>query len=183
MRLLTAVFLVLTPLSAVADALCDELWLSRNMVFDRAEYCFGSELGKAIFDNSDCTTSSPKLDAAAELIVAQAREVEEEFSCSVDTSRTSLDVDQVDQRRALYDIPVRTGYESVCLDYSGPALLLTAGRHPDTAFFGEIMPGMDIVFLHIPAESMDFVVLEDGGMGWVGTRLITPERCLGGVAG
>lgn len=177
MRLLSAVFLILTPLSAVADALCDELWLSRNMVFDRAGHCFGSDLGKAVFDNSDCTTSSPKLDAAGELIVAQAREVEAEFSCNIDTSRMTLDVDQVDQRRGLYDIPVRTGYESACLGYKGPALLLTAGRHPDTAIFGEIMPGMDILFAHHQADGMDFIVLENGGMGWIGTSLISPDVC------
>ena len=56
MRFLTVVFLLLTPVTAVADALCDELWLTRNMVFDRAGYCFGSNLGEAIFDNSDCNS-------------------------------------------------------------------------------------------------------------------------------
>lgn len=183
MRFLTAIFLILTPVTAVADALCDELWLTRNTVFDRAGYCFGSELGKSVFDNSDCTTSSPKLSAEDELIVAQVREVEEEFSCAVDTSRQSLDVEYVDQRRALADLPVRTGYESACLGYDGPALLMTAGRHPDTAFFGEIMPGDNIDFGYITVDGMEFIDMGDGRMGWVGGLLFSPKVCAGGMAG
>jgi len=97
----------------------------------------------------------------------------------VDTSRSALDVDRVNQRRALYDLPVRTGYESACLGYTGPALLLTAGRHPDTSIFGEIMPGDDILFLYIPEDGMDFIDLGDGQFGWVSTRLITPAVCTG----
>lgn len=183
MRFLTVVFLALTPVTALADALCDELWLTRNTVFDRAGYCFGSDLGKAVFGNSDCSTSSPKLSADDALTVAQVREVEEDFSCAVDTSRQSLDVDHVNLRRALNDLPVKTGYESMCIDYQGPALLLTVGRHPDAAFFGEIMPGDNIMFGHIPRDGMDFIDLGDGRMGWVETRLITPDLCAGGVAG
>jgi hypothetical protein len=183
MRILTALIVALTPMSVTADALCDELWLTRNTVFDRAGYCFGSALGKAIFDNSDCTTSAPKLDSEGETIVAQVREIETDFACSIDTSRTVLEVDHVDQRRALHHLPVKTGYESACLGYDGPALLLTAGRHPDTSFFGEIFPGDDILFGHIPVDGMEFIDLGDGRMGWVGSRLITPEVCSGGVAG
>lgn len=177
MRFLTVVFLLLTPVTAVADALCDELWLTRNMVFDRAGYCFGSNLGEAIFDNSDCTTSSPKLDAQGDRIVAQVREVEGEFSCDVDTTITTLEVDYIDQRRALADIPVNGGYESACLGYKGPALLLTSGRHPDTAFFGEIFPGDDIFFGYLTEDGMDFIDLGDGRMGWLSNHLITPETC------
>jgi hypothetical protein len=177
MRFLTAVILMLTPMAAVADALCDELWLTRNTVFDRAGYCFGSDLGAAIFDNSDCTTSSPKLDTEGEMIVAQIREVETEFSCKVDTSRSALDVNHVDQRRALYDLPVRTGYESACIGYTGPALLLTAGRHPDTSIFGEIMPGDDVYFGYITMDGMDFIDLGDGQFGWLSNHLITPAVC------
>lgn len=183
MRFLTCFLLILAPITAAADALCDELWLTRNTVFDRAGYCFGSTLGKEVFDNSDCTTSAPALDAEGEQIVAVVREVEEEFACSVDTSRVVLQVADVDQRRALHHLPVKTGYESTCLGYNGPPLLLTAGRHPDTAIFGEIFPGDDIQFEHIPMDGMDFIDMGDGRMGWVSSRLITPELCSGGVAG
>ena len=183
MRVLTVLFMTFAPLSALADALCEELWLTRNTVFDRAEYCFGSPLGKAVFDNSDCTTSAPKLSAADETLIATVREIETDFSCRVDTQATSLGLDNVDLRRSLNDLPVKTGYESACLNYTGEPLLLTAGRHPDTPFFGEIFPGDDVLFGHIPVDGMDFIDLGDGRMGWVGSGLITPEQCAGGVAG
>jgi hypothetical protein len=177
MRFLTAVFLIMTPLSAVADELCDELWLTRNTVFDRAGYCFGSSLGQAMFDNRDCTTSDPQLDADATRIVDMVREVEEEFDCSVDTSGAPFNLSNVFERLVLQDLPVRTGYESACIGYTGPALLLTGGRHPDSAISGEILPGMDLMFLHIPVDGMDFIDLGNGDMGWVGTNLITPAVC------
>lgn len=183
MRLFAVLILMFAPLTAAADAVCDELWLTRNTVFDRAGYCFGSRLGKEIFDNSDCTTSAPDLGSEGDQIVAMVREIEQEFSCAVDTSIPTLAVDYIDLRRALDDLPVKTGYESMCLDYVGPALLLTAGRHPDSAIFGEILPGDNVMFLHIPVDGMEFVDLGDGRMGWVGSTLITPDLCAGGVAG
>ncbi len=177
MRFLIAALLTLTPLTAVADPLCEELWLTRNTVFDRAGYCFGSSLGETVFDNGDCTTSQPTLSSEGVQVVEMVREVEEEFACKVDASAVKLELDHVFERLALQDLPVRTGYESACVGYTGPALLLTSGRHPDSPISGEILTGMDIMFEYIPVDGMDFIDLGNGEMGWVATSLITPAVC------
>lgn len=178
MRVFMALFLALAaPIAAVADDVCEELWLTRNTVFDRAGYCFGSDLGRAVFDNSDCTATAPKLSSEGEAIVALVREVEVGLNCQVNTNRKTLKLDYVIERRALYDLAVNSRFESSCLGYKGPPLLLTAGRHPDTAISGEIIKGMDFNFGHIPVDSMDFIDLGDGQMGWINSRLISPDTC------
>ena len=177
MRFLTILFLMLAPVFAFADAFCDELWLTRNTVFDRNGVCFQSPLGQVIFDNNDCDTAAPPLSSADKAFVAQIRDIEGQFACQVDTNRTSLDVAHVGIRLALADLPILSGTESSCLGYNGPALFLTAGRHPDTAISGEILPGMNVNFAHIAEDGMEFVILENGEMGWVGSVLIAPEVC------
>ncbi|MCY4288930.1 MAG: YARHG domain-containing protein [Aestuariivita sp.] len=82
-----AFILAFSPSLAQAE-LCDELWFTRNLVFDRARYCFGTTLGRATFDNSDCMTRSPVLSEEDQRIIAEVQAVEEDFSFSVDTSRT-----------------------------------------------------------------------------------------------
>ena len=49
------------PVQAWALEICDDLWLTRNLIFDRAGYCFGSVLGKSVFDNEGCTPGVPEL--------------------------------------------------------------------------------------------------------------------------
>lgn len=177
MRYFAWLILSFVPLTAAADAVCDELWLTRNTVFDNNGYCFGSVLGQSIFDNSDCTTTSPLLSNAEKDLIARLQAVETQEACSIDTKRTSLDLAYIIERRTLSDLPVRGQFESVCLGYKGVPLLLTSGRHPDTAIYGEIQQGMDVFFLYEPVDGMDFVVLEEGGLGWVGSHLFTPDTC------
>ncbi len=40
---------------------CHKLWIARNEIFHRNGYCFKSEKGIRYFDNSNCTSSAPKL--------------------------------------------------------------------------------------------------------------------------
>ena len=68
MRALTLLlFLIASP--AAASDVCHDLWFTRNLIMDRAGYCFGSMLGKATFDNSDCTGKNVSLDAGDQLMV------------------------------------------------------------------------------------------------------------------
>ena len=39
---------------AAQNAFCQQLWLSRMTVLDRAGQCFDSPLALALFDNADC---------------------------------------------------------------------------------------------------------------------------------
>lgn len=92
MRILTvALSLWLVPNCSFADLSCDELWFARNAMMDKAGYCFGSPLGKALFDNSDCTTTDPQLESAAQAMVQQITKNEAALSCVVDTQRKTLE--------------------------------------------------------------------------------------------
>ena len=77
------------PLAAQDAAPCDELWFARNLIFDRAGYCFGSRLGRAVFDNTDCSTTAPKFDARAAENVAALHAAETEYGCTIEIGRAS----------------------------------------------------------------------------------------------
>lgn len=68
---------------------CDELWVARNAMINRAGYCFQSPLGKAIFDNSDCTTTSPTLSRIALMMIENIEATEAQMGCHVDTNNTA----------------------------------------------------------------------------------------------
>lgn len=158
MKFVLISFVLMLPASGYADALCDELWLARNIVFDRAGYCFGSALGKAVFDNGDCTTKSPALDAEGQRVVATVKEEETRWGCKVDTSRRRLDLPNVPGFLLLTTIPIRDGLESACIGYQGPAIPVFSGATRSARVFGQIQPGDTIGYAHIsPVEGWSFV--------------------------
>lgn len=57
--------------TAQADGRCNDLWFTRNALINQAGYCFGSNLGQALFDNSDCQGKSVTLSPEAQRQVAQ----------------------------------------------------------------------------------------------------------------
>lgn len=71
-------------------------------LLDQAGYCFATPLGKAIFDNSDCTTKEPVLPHATEMQIAEIIKLEQGAGggfydvCNVDTSKKSLDLEAMD---------------------------------------------------------------------------------------
>ena len=84
--------LVLTPLSALADSFCEDLWFTRNALADRGGYCFSSTLGQAVFDNDGCTGSTSALAANDRALVSRIVELEAEAQCAVDTEAQDLDL-------------------------------------------------------------------------------------------
>ena len=87
-RLILALILLASP-AAAADV-CDDLWFTRNLIMDRAGYCFGSALGQAVFDNGNCIGKSVSLSTQLQRQVAEIRELEKQIPCKVDTARTRL---------------------------------------------------------------------------------------------
>lgn len=159
------------------DAQCEDWWFARNLIFDRAGYCFASPLGRALFDNADCSTTAPNLPADLAAQVAQIRALEAEFACAVDTTRGSLsDPQSVDAYRAMWDIPVRDLGESGCIGYRGPVVTLRLGAREDAPVAGTIQPGMSIGFGHVGRNGYDYVTvipmsggepqLKDAVTGW-----------------
>lgn len=46
------------PKSQLKQLSCQNLWYVRNSIYDRRGYCFKTQDGKEVFDNSDCTVKN-----------------------------------------------------------------------------------------------------------------------------
>lgn len=84
MRLIFVLCLgVLTGLPSLALAdVCKSLWVERNAIFDARGYCFGSALGKAVFNNADCHTKNPSLSSSEKRRVASIKAREKSLNCA-----------------------------------------------------------------------------------------------------
>jgi hypothetical protein len=149
-NILTILFFTgLTPVPSFADEACDDLWFSRNSIFDANGYCFGSTLGKAVFDNSDCTTKSPKLNSADKAMVAEAKEMEARWACNMNTNKTRLDIHSFARRQTLVDQPLRDDTESGCGKYVGADFPLYASQSTNARVVGTVSYGDDFINAHI----------------------------------
>ena len=155
--------------AAATDA-CDDLWFTRNLIFDRAGYCFGSTLGQSVFDNGDCTTGEPSLSPELKETVDRIRARETWFDCQVNTSATSLNLDAMELRKSLDTLPVIDEFESACLGWQGEPMSLFAGISPDARQIGSINPGDDVFFSHELQGDASFVTVSQAGqfraLGW-----------------
>jgi hypothetical protein len=68
--------LIVPSAAMAANPSCYDLWYARNAIFDAKGYCFKTDLGQQVFDNSDCWTNSPKL-TKKELAFIEAIKAEE----------------------------------------------------------------------------------------------------------
>lgn len=180
LRLIALLSLLATP--AAALDVCDDLWLTRNLVFDRAGYCFGSALGQAVFDNSDCTTKSPVLSKADKTLISDVKEVEAEWDCAIDTARVSLNVEALTLRLSVRTIPIADGYESSCIGWRGQDVALHSGASHTAPVIGSFGRAANILFQHRPVNGFDYVSIYENnqlrGMGWARFQQ-TPEACDG----
>jgi len=62
---------------------CYDLWYQRNAVYDAYGYCFTSSLGRRVFDNSDCSTSNPRLSRVDRQYVQRIQREERRRGCRV----------------------------------------------------------------------------------------------------
>ncbi len=158
LRYVFAAALSLTPMTAAADSWCDELWFTRNLIFDRAGYCFGSLLGQVTFDNGDCVTKSPALSADDKRRVALITEREDWGSCKVDAGRMQHEFADADAMRQLQTLPIRDDTESGCIGYLGAPITVRAGAFATARVIGQIERGDIINSSHIASdEGWDFV--------------------------
>lgn len=148
-RLAFALPLVLA-LPAAAWTPCEDLWFSRNQLYDRAGYCFSTPLGQAIFDNSDCTGKDVSLEPGGGEIVAFVRDMEERLDCKVDTSATSIDIPHIDLRFRLETVVALSEIASGCLGWTGDPIPLRAGPRDGAEVLSVAMPGDDIVWEYEP---------------------------------
>lgn len=168
MRHLLLALSVLAATPAYAVDLCEELWYTRNQIIDKAGYCFGSPLGKAMFDNADCTGKSVTLSAAANQQIAELKRLEAEHQCKVDTNQQSLDILDLGARRRLTDLPMPTEYESGCIGWKVQSEPLYAGHSEGTPTIGKIEQGDDVLYSHYAYPQLDgwaYVTVWAGGWG------------------
>ncbi|WP_415919800.1 DUF4453 domain-containing protein [Tateyamaria sp. SN6-1] len=173
MRLTLILCLLTGP--ALADA-CDDWWFTRNLIIDRAGYCFGSALGQAQFDNTGCTGKDVTLSAADTAAVAKIRTYEAEYQCRVDTSQTQLYLPDRAIRLQLDTQPISDALESACINYRAAPLTLRSGPGPQARPVGQITQGDTISFGHEGIGDWAYVTTYDGNGilrsgGWLGDRL------------
>jgi len=169
MRLVLAVCLLI-PAQGWALEICDDLWFTRNLTYDRAGQCFGSSLGKAVFDNEGCTEGGVSLDAKSAKLVMRVRETEAELACDVDTSQDFLAVPVIEQRKTLVDLPLATEFESACIGWKGDRVPLHTARNGESDLTGAVRMGDTLLFQYEDVDGWTFVELQQNGipagLGW-----------------
>ena len=141
----------------LAADICDDFWFTRNLIMDRAGYCFGSALGQATFDNRDCTGTAVDLTPDQTRLVTELRASERALGCNVDTAQTRLGLEDLLIRENLIDLPHADEFESACIGWLGAEIPLYAGRNPDVPIIGAIMRGDTISFSHRSVDGWSYV--------------------------
>jgi hypothetical protein len=174
-----ALLLPALPGPAQATTTCEELWVTRNMLFHRAGYCFGSALGQALFGNAGCTQT----DAGAVTVDRQAvdymRGLEQSIGCRVNTGAGPTPAMQA--RKAaldrLIDIPVPDELGFACWGWRGGAFALHAGASATSPVIGTAQPRQSLIFNHWRRGDWSYVEVSDGpgtavvAEGWAQTEV------------
>lgn len=172
--------LLFSPTAVLAD--CADYWFTRNLIFDRVGYCFGSPLGQAIFDNRDCTTQSPVLAAPDKAAVARIRANEADAQCRINTQARSLGLPNIAFRKQVQTIPVPLPRNSAlgCLTWRAGAVALHNGADHRFAVVGQLNPGDNIYFNHEQVGAFSFVSTEGAAgqqQGWVALPRLDLNVC------
>ncbi|PCH96947.1 MAG: hypothetical protein COB84_04235 [Rhodobacteraceae bacterium] len=183
MKPLILLFLILTNPAFAVDP-CDDLWLSRNIIYDRHGYCFQSALGRAIFDNKACHKTPAELDKANAEKIAKIKAWEDELLCKMDTNRTRLDVDAVHLRFLLTEQPLANNSETQCVRYRGAvSIVLYAGPSTDTAPLGTIEIGDTVQWAHETQNGWEYVTIMQNDqttkIGWTNANIQDCEGLAG----
>lgn len=146
MRIVYVIGLLLLGTPVFAANGCEDIWFTRNLIMDRAGYCFSSPLGRAMFDNSDCLGTQVQPHPAYQPVIGRIRSLEAQHGCQVNTNRTWLDMDDIAFRRALRDLPVYAEGEWGCIGWTGPVAPLYDGHSEPFHAIGQIQPGDYVYF-------------------------------------
>lgn len=171
------------------EAECNQLWFMRNLIMDRAGYCFGTVLGQALYDNGDCLGKEVALAPAQSRQVAGIQALERQIGCKVDTGRATLDLPHMESYRRLADMPLPDNGGSACLSWTGPSVPLLSGYGGGARQLATLEPGDSLGFGSIPEGRWVAVRLGKGGMGgatvlgWLDTGPLDLERSCAAWAG
>jgi hypothetical protein len=168
-RILFCLLLLCGPALATP---CADLWFSRNQTINQAGYCFGSNLGQALFDNADCTGKNVSLSPAQSRIVAQIKAIEKTVGCKIDTKSRRIELDDLAIRQQLTIQPVLDEFPSGCVGWTGGQILLYAGTSNATRVIGSAQAGDNIYFTHTPQDGYNYVTVTNSAYalksgGWL----------------
>ncbi|MEP6021436.1 MAG: DUF4453 domain-containing protein [Paracoccaceae bacterium] len=158
MMIRLTILATIAAMSVQAEEVCNDLWFARNSVFDAAGYCFGSPLGKSLYDNTGCTTSNPTLSAEDRQKVSIIEQREKELGCTVDTTTTTFDLTALKFRKLLREQPIRSSYESACIGWKGPKVEVTSGPQNGDAV-GSIDVGDSVLYSHEEEDGWFYVTV------------------------
>lgn len=172
MRRLT-ILLCLLASQSLANPACHDLWYTRNALFDRAGYCFGSVLGQSVFGNQGCIGKNVALSPQAKADVAEAKRMEAWIGCRVNTGGTFLDLPDFPLRRQMVDLPVLDEFEFGCLGWVGPPTDLRVGAGFHHPAISSVQAGNYVSFSHRPIGGWHYVTVHGPnfqdlkGAGWL----------------
>ena len=164
---------------AFADG-CHDLWFTRNLVMDRAGFCFGTALGQAVFDNQDCIGKTVSLAPEWSQFVSTVQSLEQQFQCRVNTNQTELLLDDAWVRRQLVHLPIADELESACIGYNGAPRPVLSGQGLGYPVTGYISAGDNISYGHLPNGNWIYVTYSGPdwvvkGGGWMDSDVTFPE--------
>lgn len=180
---------VSSPALADIEDRCADLWFSRNAMLDKVGYCFSTPLGKAIFNNNNCTTKQPKVSSEVSEQIAAIRMLEQGDadgvyqSCHIDTSQRELDLPVLELRKQLDFQPVTDGGVAMCIGYrDGEQTLYSAPRKTATKT-GAIRQGDSVMMGHLDWNGWSFgTVWRDDrpdAVGWYHAPIADVNQCEG----
>ncbi len=150
------------PLPAAASSQCEDLWVTRNMMFHRAGYCFASPLGQSLFGNAGCRTSDAGAVAVDREAVALMRQYEER--CRINTQgaptpgmwakKAALD--------RLIEIPTVDEFGGACWGYNGPGFALHAATSTQSPVIGYAQTRQSLLFSHWPKNGWTYFEVSNG---------------------
>ncbi|MEP4197149.1 MAG: YARHG domain-containing protein [Aliishimia sp.] len=166
--LTTLVLLCAGP--ALARDYCDEMWFTRNLIFDKAGYCFGSALGQAVFDNTDCTTKAPNLTADEKRAISDIKSEETRVECKINSKTIrALDIPNIDFRKSVHPIPIPDAHGFGCFGWKGVPFSLYRGTDTSGPAVAQVLAGDDIFFFHWSKTNWVFLTIkrdETEFQGW-----------------
>jgi hypothetical protein len=175
MRRLLLLLLALLPAPAAAQAYCEELWFTRNLLFDRAGHCFSTALGQAVFDNADCRGKVVLQGAEADTM-RRLLGLERAAGCRVDTRRGWVEVAHIGLRRQMGDLPIPLRDSRGCT-WSGEVLPLRLARDAGAVVSAAARPGDRLTFSFEDAGGWRYAELRrEGrviGAGWTEAGPVT----------
>lgn len=164
-----AIMLCFSSTAATAQGLnfCEDAWVTRNLIFDRAGYCFGSTLGQSLFDNSNCTTNTASAPQAYAENIAWVRGDEERIGCNINTARPAWPSIRAvhDFYNQFWTVPVRFDGGFGCLGYLGPTVQVHAGADASTPVLGQLSAGQFYSDIHHGINGWAFITVTTGANG------------------